>query len=75
MSKTGTVHFKTVDSIRVDGEPKGAVFTEERTHRLYLWRRWHEQRAWLMFIGLNPSTADERLDDPTVRRLRRCRWL
>ena len=21
----------------------------------------------MMFIGLNPSTADERLDDPTIR--------
>ncbi len=53
---------------QVDNEPSGAVFTDERTHRLYLWRRWDKEKPWVMFIGLNPSTADERLDDPTVRR-------
>jgi len=53
---------------QVDNEPAGAVFTDDRTHRLYLWRRWDKARPWVMFIGLNPSTADERLDDPTVRR-------
>ena len=52
----------------VDNEPSGAVFTDERTHRLYLWRRWSREDSWVMFIGINPSTADERLNDPTVRR-------
>ena len=52
----------------VDSEPSGAVFTDDRTHRLYLWRRWDKESPWVMFIGLNPSTADERLNDPTVRR-------
>ncbi|GAJ16610.1 unnamed protein product, partial [marine sediment metagenome] len=52
----------------VDNEPSGAVFADDRTHRLYLWRRWNKQGPWVMFIGLNPSTADERLNDPTVRR-------
>ena len=54
--------------MKVDDEPSGAVFADDRTHRLYLWRRWNKQGPWLMFIGLNPSTADERLNDPTVRR-------
>ena len=54
--------------MRVDEEPSGAVFTDDRTHRLYLWRRWNKSLPWVMFIGLNPSTADERLNDPTVRR-------
>jgi len=53
---------------QVDNEPSGAVFTDERTHRLYLWRRWDKEKPSVMFIGLNPSTAGERLDDPTVRR-------
>lgn len=30
-----------------------------------------QQPAYVMFIGLNPSTADETADDPTIRR---CRW-
>lgn len=52
----------------VDKEPSGAVFTDGRRHRLYLWRRWNPTLAWIMIIGLNPSTADERLNDPTVKR-------
>lgn len=54
--------------MQIDNEPSGAVFTDDRTHRLYLWRRWNIEQPWVMFIGLNPSTADERLNDPTVRR-------
>lgn len=50
----------------------GAVFSECRNYRYLLWRHWgytenlHAQR--LMIIGLNPSTADENTDDPTIRR-------
>lgn len=51
--------------------PSGAEFSDDRTHRYWLWRRWWmqcEPRQMAMFIGLNPSTADENVDDPTVRR-------
>lgn len=54
--------------MQIDNEPSGAVFTDDRSHRLYLWRRWKKEGDWVMFIGLNPSTANERLNDPTVRR-------
>ncbi len=47
--------------------PSGAFFTDDRRHRLYLWRRWSDGPA-IMFVGLNPSTADEAEDDPTIRR-------
>lgn len=47
--------------------PTGAIFSECRTYRYALWRRWGEGAAAL-FIGLNPSTADEARDDPTIRR-------
>ncbi len=57
-----------MEHYRVDTEPSGAVFAEGRSHRLYLWRRWNKEKPWVMFIGLNPSTADERLNDPTIRR-------
>lgn len=47
---------------------KGAEFSPGRKHRYVLWRIWDVSRAKIMFIGLNPSTADENEDDPTIRR-------
>ena len=44
------------------------VFNETRTHRYTLWRTWDSSLPYCQFIGLNPSTADETKDDPTVRR-------
>lgn len=48
----------------------GALFdTEDQQHRYALWRIWNTASyGWCTFIGLNPSTADEREDDPTIRR-------
>lgn len=51
--------------------PSGAVFSPCRQYRYSLWRRWEadcEPSRMCAFIGLNPSTADETLDDPTIRR-------
>ena len=45
-----------------------AKFSECRTYRYALWRIWDEKRPLVMFIGLNPSTADEIDNDPTVTR-------
>jgi len=47
-----------------------AVFSLDRAHRYTLWRNWAEDQScpFVQFIGLNPSTADETLNDPTVRR-------
>lgn len=47
---------------------RGAVFSECRRYRYALWRIWDEDIPYAMFICLNPSTADEKKDDPTVRR-------
>ncbi len=46
----------------------GALFSKCRKYRYALWRIWSEEEPHAMFIGLNPSTADELQDDPTVRR-------
>ena len=46
----------------------GAHFSPCRTWRYLLWRTWNTETPPCMFIGLNPSTADERKDDPTIRR-------
>lgn len=45
-----------------------AIFSPERTWRYALYRIWDRSLPPCMFIGLNPSTADETKDDPTVRR-------
>lgn len=47
---------------------RGATFSPCRTYRYRLWRTWDEDGATLAVIGLNPSTADETTDDPTIRR-------
>lgn len=41
-----------------------------RTYRYVLWREFggFVGNGYVMFIGLNPSTADEVEDDPTIRR-------
>lgn len=45
------------------------TFSPDRVYRYTLWRDWGVPREpYAMFIGLNPSTADEVQDDPTVRR-------
>lgn len=46
----------------------GATFSECRTYRWILWRKWDDALPPCVFIGLNPSTADETEDDPTIRR-------
>jgi hypothetical protein len=44
----------------------GAVIMEN--YRYTLWRVWDESLPRVTFIGLNPSTANERQDDATLRR-------
>lgn len=46
-----------------------AAFSRCRQYRWWLERVWEPQGSRLLFIGLNPSRADHRHDDPTLRRL------
>lgn len=49
----------------------GAHFSVCGVYRYSLWRRWVENcelEKMVAFIGLNPSTANEIDDDPTIRR-------
>jgi hypothetical protein len=57
----------------------GAVFDESRLYRYALWREWSElgmpltggnasDIRYVLFVGLNPSTADAETNDPTIRR-------
>lgn len=47
----------------------GAEFSKCRNYRYCLWRIWDATKPKVMFIGLNPSTANEISDDPTIRRV------
>lgn len=46
----------------------GATFSPCRTYRYKLWRIWDRDTPSAVFIMLNPSTADEMKNDPTVTR-------
>ncbi|MFT7234954.1 MAG: hypothetical protein ACI9QV_000525 [Methylophagaceae bacterium] len=47
---------------------KDAAFSPCRRYRYALWRHWDDSKPTVLFIGLNPSTADEENDDPTLIR-------
>lgn len=49
--------------------PSGAHFSDCRKFRYGLWRVWNDKAGLCQFIGLNPSTANELKDDPTIRRV------
>lgn len=50
-------------------DDNGAFFSDDRKYRYALWRIWDKSKPLVMFIGLNPSTANENTDDPTIRRI------
>ncbi len=52
----------------VDSMEYGAVFDASGRYRYSLWRAWSAYHPRLVFILLNPSTADEERNDPTIRR-------
>ena len=47
---------------------KNATFSDCRKYRYTLSRTWDGKKKTILFIGLNPSTANEKIDDPTIRR-------
>ena len=52
----------------MNSEIDGAIFSEDRKYRYLLWRTTGVGKGAVTFVGLNPSTADERVNDPTIRR-------
>lgn len=49
----------------------GAKFSECMLYRYQLWRQWDASKGFAVFVMLNPSTADEVDNDPTVERCQR----
>lgn len=60
----------TQTSIDTAVESKGATFSPCKQFRYVLYRIWDTNKPMVMFIGLNPSTADAEKDDATIRRCR-----
>lgn len=56
-----------------DDKTGGALLSECRTYRYGLWRHFNENKPprFVNFLMLNPSTADEISNDPTVERCER----
>lgn len=59
-----------------DGIARGALVSGDHRYRYSLDRAWdqgrlgpNQKKKSVLFIGLNPSTADSFTDDPTVRKL------
>lgn len=55
--------------IRAGDERSGAVFSSCRRYRYHVWRRW-APRPSVLWIMLNPRTADELTLDPPLTRCR-----
>jgi hypothetical protein len=55
----------------IGSTPMGALFNDgdRRIYRYALWRIWDRSKGVLLFLGLNPSTANEKHNDPTITRL------
>jgi hypothetical protein len=48
---------------------KDTILSRCRQYRYVLWREWDPNNPrYALFIGLNPSTADEKVNDQTIRR-------
>ena len=50
-------------------DASGAIFSECGKYRYVLWRVWDETKAKVMFIGLNPSTANADKNDNTITKV------
>ena len=48
---------------------RGAEFSIDKKERYSLKREWDKSKNKILYIMLNPSLADDKNDDPTIRRL------
>ncbi|WP_274650851.1 DUF1643 domain-containing protein [Paenibacillus humicola] len=51
-----------------DDRRAGAIIDSSGRYRYALWRCWQEDAPKAAFVMLNPSTADDRRNDPTIAR-------
>ena len=56
------------DPAKIVDPSAGAVFSPDRAYRYLLWRELKTGSGTCLWVMLNPSTADEHVLDPTLRR-------
>src|SRR4051812_17109287 len=47
---------------------RGALLSDDGLYRYRLWRIWEELAPVMVWVMLNPSTADADVDDPSIRK-------
>lgn len=52
----------------IEEKTSGAIIDSSQLYRYLLWRCWQTESPRVTFIMLNPSTADEHKNDPTIIR-------
>lgn len=57
--------------IKLGDERSGAIFSDDKLYRYRLWRCWNPKLPRACFCLLNPSTANEIDNDPTIERQQR----
>lgn len=65
------MHLQRIDAAlaRIDlSQHSYALISEDGAYRYWLHRTWFTGKGWTVFLMLNPSTADQFQNDPTVRR-------
>lgn len=61
------VHLNSSFKVR-HTEDGGAVFDRSQKYRYLLWRNLSQGNGRILLVMLNPNTADESHNDPTIRR-------
>lgn len=70
--RLGLCDFVSENPVKTIGtRDSGAIFSHCMKFRFRLWRIWNSELPRALFILLNPSTADEIHNDPTIERQQR----